>query len=90
MKESSKEIELEFELPGFEKKDIKVKLGKNFASINAEKRESCKVKKKNYFHEEKVYRSFKYSTTLPSINPKKAKTEFKQNKLRIVAPKSLA
>jgi len=87
MKESSKEVELEFELPGFEKKDIKVKLGKNFASINAEKKTSCRVKKRDYFHEEKVYRSFKYSTTLPSVNPKKAKTEFKQGRLKIVAPK---
>ena len=44
MKHNSKQVEMEFELPGFERKDIKVNLSKNSASINAEKEKEIKIK----------------------------------------------
>ncbi|MBS3075962.1 Hsp20/alpha crystallin family protein [Candidatus Pacearchaeota archaeon] len=87
MKHNSKQVEIEFELPGFDKKDIKINLSKNFASIRAEKEMEIKVKRKEFFHDEKIYRSFSYSTTLPSINPRKAKTKFINGTLKIIAPK---
>lgn len=87
MKNNSKEVVLEFNLPEFNKKDIKVKLTKNSLGIKAEKKKELKVQKKDFFHQEKSYRSFSYATTLPSINPKKAKTEFKKGILKIKAPK---
>lgn len=87
MKHNSKQVEMEFELPGFDRKDIKINLSKNSASISAKKEREIKIKRKDFFHDEKTYRSFSYSTTLPSINPKKAKTQFKNGTLKIVAPK---
>ena len=88
MKENLKEVKFEFDLPGFENKDVMVKIRKDSLSIGAEKKMENKVQKKNYFHEEKSYRSFAYSTSLPKVNPKKAKTSFKSGKLRIVVPKA--
>ena len=87
MKNNKKNIELEFALPEFSKDDIKVRLGKNFAQISANKGIGKEIKRKDFFHKEKTFRSFSYSTTLPLINPKEAKTEFKKGVLRIKAPK---
>ena len=87
MKNNSKEIILEFNLPEFSKKDINVKLLKNSATIKAEKKKESKVQKKDFFHQEKSYKSFSYSTTLPTINPKKVKTKFEKGILKIIAPK---
>jgi HSP20 family molecular chaperone IbpA len=58
MRHNSKQVEMEFELPGFDRKDIKVNISKNSASINAEKERKIKVKRKDFFHAEKTYRSF--------------------------------
>jgi len=87
MKTSQKEVELEFELPGFDKKDIHMHLSKNALQINASKKHESKVRKKDFFHEEKIERHFSYSTTLPKINPKKSKIEFRKGILKIKAPK---
>lgn len=88
MKNNSKEVELEFHLPEFSKKDIKIKLTKNAANISAEKKTEKQVKKKDFFHQEKSFKTFSYSTTLPEINPKKARTSFSKGILKIKAPKS--
>lgn len=87
MKNNSKEIRMEFPLHGFDKKDIKVDLTENRITINAEKKQENKVQKKDFFHEEKIYRNFSYSATLPGINPKKAKTEFNKGVLKIKVQK---
>lgn len=87
MKNKKKEVLLEFELPEFARKDIKIDLRKNLASISAQKSSEKKVMKKDYFHQEKTFRAFSYKTTLPTIEPKKAKIEFKKGTLRIKAPK---
>ena len=87
MKSDSKEVSIDLKLPEFDKKDIKLHLSKNSLSINAHKKSEKKVKKKDFFHEEKMEHQFFYSTTLPSIIPKKAKIEFKKGNLKIKAPK---
>lgn len=87
MKNKKKEVTLEFNLPEFNKRDIKVNLTKNLASIKAEKTTKKELKKKDYYHKEKTFRSFSYTTTLPTIESKKAKIVFKKGKLKIIAPK---
>lgn len=86
-KETSKEITLEFDLSGFDKKDIKLHLSKNSISINAVKKEDHKEKKKEFFQEERSYKSFNYSAPLPKIIPKKSKISFDEGILKIVAKK---
>ena len=87
MKSNSKEVILEFNLPEFSKKDLSVKLFKNNISIKAEKKANKKIQKKDFLHQEKSYRGFRYSTTLPKINPNKAKINFNAGVLKIIAPK---
>jgi len=88
MKNNSKEVILNLDLPGFSKKDINVRIDKKGISVKAEKKQHNKIQKKDFFHEEKTYRSFSYSTTLPKIKPEKAKIKFNKGKLQIIAPKT--
>ncbi len=87
MKNNSKEVVLEFSLPEFSKEDLKVKLSANSVVIRGEKKVKTKVQRKEFFHKEKSYRSFNYATTLPRVEPKKAKISFNKGILKIVAPK---
>lgn len=87
MKNNSKDVTLKLNLPEFNKKDINVKLSKNSISVKAERKKKTKVQRKDFFHREKSYRAFSYNTTVPSINPKKAKIKFKKGILKIIAHK---
>mgnify|MGYP000713435263 CR=1 FL=1 len=87
MKNNSKEVILKFNLPEFNKKDINVRLLRNSISVKAEKKKESRVQKKDFFHQEKSQKIFNYTTTIPTINPKKAKIEFKRGVLEIRAPK---
>jgi len=87
MKNSSKEVVLNLDLPEFSAKDVKVKIARNAVAIEAEKKQEKKIQKKGFFHKEKSCRSFKYATTLPEIEPKKAKVKFSRGKLQIILPK---
>ncbi len=84
---SDKDVTMEFDLPHFKKDEIKVKLNKNSAQITGEKKQSMKTQRKDFFHEEVHHHTFHYATTLPEINPKKAKTTFSNGKLKIKAPR---
>lgn len=83
MKTSSKEVVLELNLPGFDRKDVKIKITKNGVMVEAEKKQENKVQRKDFFHEQKTYRSFSYVTNVPEVDPKKAKISFKNGKLQI-------
>ena len=87
MKHNSKEVVLEFNLPDFKKEDIKVNLLKNSVAITADKKHKNKIQKKDFFHSEKSYQKFFYKTSVPKINYKKAKIEFKKGVLKITAPR---
>lgn len=82
-----KEVSLNFRLPEFDRKDIQIKVGKNSVAINAKKKVENKVKKKDYFHEEKSERTFHYFTTTPNVNHKKAKIGFSKGILKINVPR---
>lgn len=84
---SDKEVEFEFELPHFKKDEIKVKINKNSVEIKGEKKHEIKMQKKDFFHEEKHHHTFHYMTTLPNVNPKKAKTSFSKGVLKIKVPR---
>ncbi len=88
MKETSKEVVLELNLPEFSRKDIKVNIKKNSLQVKAEKKTEKKVQKKGYYHEEKTSRVFSYFTTIPTIDPKKAKVSFKKGVLKISSKKA--
>lgn len=87
MKNNSKEIILEFNLPEFKKEDIKVNISKNSLIIKAKTKSKKRIQKKDFFHSESSSNVFNYATTLPIIIPDKAKIEFKSGKLKIILPK---
>ena len=69
------------------REDVKIRLSKNLISIKAERKTEKKVQKKDFFHSEKSAKVFNYATTVPLIDCKKAKIEFKKGVLKIKAPK---
>jgi len=87
MEHNDKEIVLEFHLPNFKRSDIRIDFKKNFLTIKAEKNLEKSVQRKDFFHSEKKKEHFTYSTTLPDINPKKAKINFKDGFLKIIVPR---
>jgi HSP20 family protein len=87
MKNNSKEVVLEFNLPEFSKEDVRVNLSPKAVVIKAERKTKKKVQREDFFHKEKSYRRFSYTTTLPAVEPKKAKISFKKGILKIIAPK---
>ncbi len=87
MKNNAKEVILNLDLPGFNKEDIEVKINKNCVKVKAQKKSHKRIQKKDFFHEEKISKSFSYITTVPEIKPKKAKTKFSKGKLQIILPK---
>ena len=87
MKNTKKEVVFEFPLPGFEKEDINVKLTKDSLIIKAQKKHKKKIQKKDFFHFEKQKQNFFYATTLPEIDTKKSKIDFKKGILKINAVK---
>ena len=72
------------EIPGVDKKDVKVKIEESRIEIKAEKKKEIKVKKKDFFRQERSYSGFYKMISLPSrVNPKKAKKTFKNGLLKI-------
>ena len=88
MKHNKKEVELEFKLPDFERKDIEIDIGKDEVLIRANKKIFKEERKKDFFHSEKIERSFDYRTTIPPINSKKAKIQFNKGILKINIPRA--
>jgi len=88
MKHNRKEVKLEFKLPDFERKDIEIDIGKDSVLIRANKKILKEEKKKDFFHSEKIERSFDYKTTVPLVNPEKAKIQFNKGILRINIPRA--
>jgi HSP20 family molecular chaperone IbpA len=87
MKNKSKKVELEFNLPEYKKKDINVKVKKDSLALTANKSNRSEVQKDDFFHKEESSSSFSYFTSLPPVKHKKAKTSFRKGVLKVVVPK---
>ncbi|MCX8167054.1 MAG: Hsp20/alpha crystallin family protein [Candidatus Micrarchaeota archaeon] len=90
MWEDEKNIYLEAELPGIDKKDIKVSIDDDSVEIRAETRfeEKRDDKKKGYYRLERRYAGFYRCLELPkSVDKEKAKAEFNNGILKITMPK---
>lgn len=88
VEDKKKEIVITAELPGIDKKDIKVSVKEDVVEIKAERKFEKEEKKKNYYRKERSYSGFYKKLTLPSpINPDKAKSSFKNGVLTITLPK---
>ncbi|MFW6310643.1 MAG: Hsp20/alpha crystallin family protein [Nanoarchaeota archaeon] len=87
MKINSKEVFLKYSLPGFERKDIDVKLSNNSILIKAKKSKKNKTQKQGYSHVENLNQNFKYATSIPKVDKSKAQIKFNKGVLTIRAPR---
>ncbi len=65
IEETDKEFRIVFELPGMEKKDIKVSVEDNVLTVSGERKERTENKDKNYVRSEIRCGSFSRSFSLP-------------------------
>jgi len=76
------------ELPGIDKKDIKISIGENSLTIRGEKKEEKEVKKEDYYCCERAFGAYSRTIDLPvEVDKNKAKATFKNGILEITLPK---
>ncbi len=88
--ETDKEVVAELDMPGVDKKDIKVNVTKDSIEIKAEKKKEVKEedKKKGMFRHERSFAGFYRSFALPNnVDADKANAEYKDGVLKITVPK---
>lgn len=89
VEEKGNEILVTAELPGMDKKGIKVDVAANSVSIRAERKEEKEKKTKNYYYKERSYGGFYRSMTLPAeVDPKSVKAVYKDGVLYLSMKKA--
>jgi len=63
--ETEKDVVVECELPGMDKKDIKININDNRLNIYAERSDENEKKGKNYFRKERIYGKTERTVLLP-------------------------
>ena len=76
------------ELPGVEKKDIRIDLKDRVLTLSGERSHDNEVKEENYYRRERSYGKFQRAFTLPAdVDSDKIKAEFKEGVLQVEVPK---
>ena len=87
--DQDKDILVKAEMPGMDKKDVKIDLTDHTLHINAEHKKEKKEEKENYYRREISSTRFSRSIALPeSVDITQAKASFKDGILEIKLPKS--
>ena len=87
--ETDKEILINVELPGINKKDVKVEAKNNVLTISGERKEEKKIDEKNYYRIERHYGKFERSFGLPeTVTPEKVSARFNNGVLTVSLPKT--
>ena len=88
--ENDREVVAEIDMPGVDKKDIRVNITPDGIEIKAEKKHELKQddKKKGVYRMERSYSGYYRSFSLPNtLDSDKAQAEYKDGVLRIKVPK---
>jgi len=86
--ETDNDYIVECELPGLNKKDIKVQLKNDLLTISAEKKASDEVKTGNVYRRERYFGRIERSIRLPEyIDKDKIKAEYENGVLKLTIPK---
>ena len=81
-------IHIEADLPGFQEKDIDVKLKGDTLAISAKREESKEEKRKNYYCCERFQGSFYRTVGLPSsVDASKINAKYNAGTLKVTLPK---
>lgn len=87
--EKNGNLVVEAELPGIDKKDVKISYTDTSVTIQGESKQEKEEKKEGYYRSERQYGSFYRSLPLPvPVDFAQAKAEFKDGVLQITLPKA--
>ena len=87
--ETEKEIVLDFELPGIDKKDIKVELKDNILSISGERKQDKEIENYERHRIERYYGKYERIFTIPdTVQTDKLSAEYKDGILTLNLPKT--
>lgn len=87
--EKNGNLVVETELPGIDKKDVKISYTDSTVTIQGETKQEKEEKKEGYYRSERQYGSFFRTVPLPqAVDFDKAKAEFKDGVLTLTLPKS--
>lgn len=76
------------ELPGVEKKDVKLSLNDSNLTIQGELKKDEETKKEDYYYRERAYGSYSRTISLPTeVDKEKIQAKFKNGILEITMPK---
>lgn len=78
---------IEIDIPGFDKENIKVECENGYLTISAQKNEEENDEGKNYIRRERRSGSFSRSFYVGDIDSDKIDAEFKKGTLKVVVPK---
>lgn len=88
IEEKDNKLIARIDIPGVDKKDIKLKVTEDYIEIKAESKSEKKVKKKGFLKEEKGYRSYYRIIPLPKqVEAEEAKASYENGVLEIKIPK---
>ena len=80
-------VHIELDVPGFDKKDIKLDVEDGVLTVEATKNDEHEDKDKNYYRKERVYGSFKRQFTVGNIRENEINAKFNNGVLEISFPK---
>lgn len=87
VKETEKEYQIEAEMPGFKKEEIKIDCDEEMITISAKKEEEKEEEKENYIHKERMSSSISRTLYLSNIDDERVKAKLSDGILKVTAPK---
>ena len=89
IKEDKEKYTIDVEIPGIEKKDLKISVKKDNLIIQGEKKEIKKKEEESYLRVERSYGNFMRSVKLPTeINQEQITAKYNNGVIKIVLPKT--
>ena len=79
---------IEMDIPGFDKKDVKIEVEDGYLTVSAKKSEKHEDKDKHYIKRERYSGSFKREFYIGDVNHEDIKAEFKDGTLNITVPEA--
>ena len=87
--EHEDKIVIKAELPGVDKKDIRVDVKENVLTLEGERSHEAEVKEEHYYRKERVHGTFRRSFSLPDgLDSDKIEANYKDGVLNIEIPRS--
>lgn len=85
--EKDGDYHIEIDIPGFDKKDIKVECDNGYLTVTAKKDEEVEDKSKNYIRRERSYGKYQRSFYIGDMDSNEIRAKFKHGMLKIIVPK---